>query len=924
MPDVNGSDFHLLTGARDWRALTAGSGEVHFDQVANGVTLVPRLFRFPDRTAVDVPALTDRRGAAQDCYGNIYVIGPDERSILIHPAGTQDSGQYWPPTTQDCAPAADDLFKPATPEDVQPTPRLTGLTVTTLNYLVVGTEDPGGLFILDLHGGGPAERLIWPEDIPFTPFDMTATPDGGLMVLDRDALRYWRLNRWFFPQTGPEQEIAPADVDAFKPVGGEAAARPSLMFPTGFDLARPGFDARAIVALGDDTALIMGFDGGSDISTILRFSSGSLLDAVPLDGAVLDGLLPDAGGLSGYDMTLVSDALEAGGARTGTLRLIASDGNQAFDLRFHAAPADVGGTLSLHMLPLYYPVRGFTGRGLVQAGADTLYDLGARYVPLTAQPRGRYRTQGTLDGIVIDSGTPDMVWHRIALDACVPDGTGIQIEARTAPAEEELSLAEWHVQPLPHLRSDGADLPFHVPFEEKRAAPAGVWDLLLQRQIGRWIELRISLRSTGTGSPLIRALRVWTPRFSYLDEYLPAIYRADPDAGDFLDRWLANFEGLLTGMEGRVAGSERYFDTRTAPQEALDWLGDWLGVVPGRLSDPERQRLLIAHAPLLWDWRGTPLGLLTLLRLALDPCVDEDIFQPLIDGGSCAPDGPDVPRLIEQFLARDFSPAAIGDPSAIGLPTLVSADAVYDATRGPGPLNAAYRDFLAGRYGSADALEAAWGRAVGPIATLTFPALMPEVGGAESTDWQDAARSAFDFHYTDVSATDLALWQGFLLRRYGNTDALNAAWGQLGVLSITSFGDVALPTELPVIQQALADWLDFVTRLLPVHRAAHRFCVLLPAIPGETPDQMALRAGVAQTVIARERPAHTSFDVRFFWSLFQVGTARLGTDTIVGEGARFNAIVLDRTALGSGYLSHSHPWSVRERAVVGRIPVMEV
>ncbi|MEL6208728.1 MAG: hypothetical protein AAFR44_00795, partial [Pseudomonadota bacterium] len=78
-----------------------------------------------------------------------------------------------------------------------------------------------------------------------------------------------------------------------------------------------------------------------------------------------------------------------------------------------------------------------------------------------------------------------------------------------------------------------------------------------------------------------------------------------------------------------------------------------------------------------------------------------------------------------------------------------------------------------------------------------------------------------------------------------------------------------------------------------------------------------------QTVIARERPAHTSFDVRFFWSLFQVGSARLGTDTIVGEGARFNAIVLDRTALGAGYLSQSHPWSVRARAVVGRIPVLE-
>ena len=923
MPDVNGSDFHLLTGARDWDPLASLSAGVVFDPDAPGITLAPRLFRFPDRAAADAPSLADRRGAARDCYGNIFVIGPDERSILIHPAGVTEFGHYWPPVHNDCPPDPDALFKPvadATPAGI---PRLTGLTITTLNYLVGGTVEPGGFYILDLHGGGPAEQLVWPDTIPLSPFDMFPTPDGGLWVLDRDNLRSWRLNRWFFPEDGPLAEIAPAATDAFKPVGGDPVSRPPLAFPTGFALNRPGFDARAIIGLGDDTVLILGFDAGDDVSTLLRYRGETLLDAVPLDPSVLGGLLPDSSGLSALDMALVADTPQPGGRRAGTLRLMAADGNQAFDLRFDADAAAEGGALTLRLAPLYYPVRGFTGRGLVEAGSDTLYDLDTRWVPLTAQPRGRYLREGALDGIIIDSGVPDMVWHRIALDACMPDGTSVDIEARTADAEEELPLSDWRAQPRPHLRGDGADLPFHTPFPTDAQARAGVWDTLLQQQTGRWIELRLTLRGKGTASPLIRAMRVWKPRFSYLQEYLPAIYRADPDAADFLDRWLANFEGVLTSMEGRVAGAERYFDTRTVPDEALDWLGDWLGVVPGRLSDPQRQRLLISHAPLLWDWRGTPLGLLTLLRLALDPCVDDSLFDPLKAGACCAPDSPDIPRLIETFLSRDFAPAALGDPSVLDQPTLVSRDAVYDPTRGPGPLNAAYRAFLQARYGTTAALEAAWNRPVGAIAWLDFPALRPQVDGAESSDWDDAARGAFDFLYSDVGAGDAALWQSFLARRYADTDALNAAWGLLGTARLGGFAAATLPDTLPANRTTLADWLDFVTRLIPVHRAAHRFSVLLPAIPGETPDQMALRAGIAQTVIARERPAHTSFDVRFFWSLFQVGSARLGTDTIVGEGARFNAIVLDRTALGAGYLSQSHPWSVRARAVVGRIPVLE-
>ena len=52
-----------------------------------------------------------------------------------------------------------------------------------------------------------------------------------------------------------------------------------------------------------------------------------------------------------------------------------------------------------------------------------------------------------------------------------------------------------------------------------------------------------------------------------------------------------------------------------------------------------------------------------------------------------------------------------------------------------------------------------------------------------------------------------------------------------------------------------------------------------------------------------ERPAHTSYDIRPYWAACRVGEARVGLDTVVGEGSRFVAVVLGRDRLATGYLS---------------------
>jgi len=123
---------------------------------------------------------------------------------------------------------------------------------------------------------------------------------------------------------------------------------------------------------------------------------------------------------------------------------------------------------------------------------------------------------------------------------------------------------------------------------------------------------------------------------------------------------------------------------------------------------------------------------------------------------------------------------------------------------------------------------------------------------------------------------------------------------------------------MPSSSTALHDWIQFVSLTLPIRRNAHRFTVLVPTVPGELPQSRERRLTQVEDIVQREKPAHTQFDVRLYWALFQVGSARLGLDTVLGSGARYVAIVLGATYLGQGVLEYGHPWGIRQRQIIGR------
>ena len=265
----------------------------------------------------------------------------------------------------------------------------------------------------------------------------------------------------------------------------------------------------------------------------------------------------------------------------------------------------------------------------------------------------------SLIGSPFDSGEPGCVWHRLLLDAQIPPGTSITARARAADDPRLLPQTGWIPQPVPYLRSDGAELPYYNPWTNDGNSGddrTGTWELLFQGIKGRYAQLELTLQGTGRSTPAIRALRAWYPRFSYLDHYLPAIYREEAAGASFMERWLANAEGFLTALEDKIEHAAALFDPRTTTTEALDWLGCWMGVVLDPLWDERKRRFFIRHADRFYRQRGTVAGVVIAVRLYLDSEVDERLFEP-----ACWAAG--RVRLVERFRTRDTGGLVYGDPT---------------------------------------------------------------------------------------------------------------------------------------------------------------------------------------------------------------------------------------------------------------------
>lgn len=937
--DANGSRFQTLIGPADWlaaaaRAALADAGasppaapSVAWQKSRGELTLAPLVHRFR-RPATAAPlGLDARRGAAADRFGNLYWIDADRRSLRVRSIGSGTTSIFWPADLVPVpgpapTPAAGGFGPVAAPTPPLPR-RFDALTVTADHRLVVAAAEPAALLVFDLFTGHPPRALPWPGERPLDAFDMTATADGGVAVLDRSRGVVWVLDRDL--RLPPAMAAAAADFVPAVPSAGPAPV-PEVVGSRRFDLPAGEGDPIAVDTLPDGSLIVL-FTSPASGGHVRRYRDGTAVgDALPLESLIEADSEPGDTALPPlHDLAVVQDDPAT---RRVSLFVVAADGGQAFRFDLDGSESDWSATLAAE----FWPLRDFGGKALLPLppglrlgtapDARLFYDSGDRWRPLLCQPRPRFEAAAALEGPVWDSGEPGCVWHRIRLDAHLPAGVVVSLATRAAESPTDLAFAPWNAEPPLAFRGEGSDLPWVGAVATGRDRD-GTWETLLQKAVGRYAQVRIEIVADGRSTPALRALRVWQPRFSYLQRYLPAVYREDATSAAFLDRFLALFEGFFTHIEDRIAAVQLLFDPRTTPADSLDWLAGWFELALEREWSEAKRRLFLQNALRFCQYRGTRFGLLLALNLALedeaDPCWFDD---PAVLAGR-----PHGPRIAERFATRRL-PATVGWQPADGRRAL---DDRYRAALEAG-LPAA--DF--GRLASTDlplmppadaAVAAIWRTFC--AATLGF---VPSAAAAEQARWLDfLARSDASLGWTGLAlpadepdAADAKLaaawsayleasaetaverrrWQQFLAHRYRRIAALNAAHETLW----TGFDRVALPPETPASAAALADWIGFEGTALTIAASAHRFAVLLPVTPGGSLADSTLqqRLKLAERVLAREKPAHTVADVRFFWDAFRVGEACLGVDTRLEESAAarwgWPAMRLDREAVGGAVL----------------------
>jgi phage tail-like protein len=910
--------FHMLLGEPDWGrcrmetknaalpladlwALDYGTRPVEPPDWDGdrGVITLPQVRDLIPVTAGEAPlTLADRRAAAADANGNIYWISDDRRQLLVRSAGSGQAGSFWPDPRGDRP--AHDVFRPAAAA-VTAQREYSALAVTDEGWLVAAFEEDGatGLSQFDLIGGGAPSDRLWRADRPIRALDLAAGCGGGLWLLD-DRQRLFELDRTLgvVGLTTPQ----PAE-DLFQPIGDGVRSHAPPRLPQGRDLAAidPAIDAIAVEGLpGGAVALLV---RGGDNGWVLVLPPGGGPPAAPMPV----GFVP-------HDMAL-GLVTQRDSATALRLAVTGGSGNQAVAFRVEGEGAE----LRLHPTPEVFPLRRYGGRTLVAVRGALHYDSGERpsWVMLVERPRLRFAPAVTFVTPIFDGGTPQTVWDRLRADGCIPAGTALTVEARSADDSDPAAgpRGEWLAQPRPILNPTGSEFagygPAAIPATDA-AHGKGSWELLLQRTRGRYLQLRITLSGDGRTSPHLRALRAWYPRQSWSERYLPAVYRGDPEPADFLERYLANMEGTVGVIERRIADAQALFDPRTAPVETLDWLASWFDVALDPAWDEARRRLFIAYAVRFFALRGTIRGMETALALAFDACVDQRLFT----GDQAKRSGI---RIVESFLTRRLT----------SLATAQGGGRYWTPAEG----NAGLADRLARAGGEASATAdqraqpvplfppdggdgEAWRLAM--AAALGF---VPEAGAAERRRWRQfqaglgrqapmadlprreiAAPYRLDWaDFIALPSRPRAMWQDFLRGRYRTIGALKRAHDANWI----DFSEVSLPDHLPATLAGQEDWRLFEAEMLPTDAAAHRFSVLLPVTTVQT-DAAALaeQAALARRIVELEKPAHTTFDIRFFFAMNRIGEARLGLDTTLGQGSRAPEL-LPPAILGTAYLGES-------------------
>ena len=863
--DVNSTKFHLLRGAADWQRCQENPNliplpwqDAAWDADRNAVTLQPALTLFRHKQTSPL-AVERRRGAARDAYGNQFWIAQNRQEIVWIPAADQKPVLFW---TQSVTPpiTTPDQFHPTV---VTPTMPLTlaGMAVNTAQYLIVGyTGGPvgeKGVLLFDLRAGGPPIRLIFPTVSVFEPFDMAADADGNVWILDRTHRTYWGLDREFRLIGKPVPAATPPEPPEFAPIP-PLPAVPPVTHPTPTE----GFALEAVApvsieAMPDGTVLILDTPPGTAPSRLFRYH---LADRI---GAPQDLIAALHVATDGTNET--ADHLDVRG----------------YDLSFQAQTAD--------------------RRVLYIVEQDGNQVIAFETLLGKAAPPANF---GALTLTASDAYLPLLYFGGRAL---LTHGGDIyyDVTVATGKVDRDASTRWVTLQSIgqPHFAREAL---LYTPILDGKAQDC-VWHrLFLDACLPADTSVEISSRAANSLELLVATMFRPEPRLylrgcgAEIPYYDPFPGNTDPDRGVY-ETLFQEAQGQYLQIQLRLIGNGRatpvlshlraYYPRFSYPRhylpalylenaESLSFLERMLANPEGFYSEIEGK---IENVSALFDARSAPPETLDWLAswmgLLVDPLwqtiqqrrADATLTSgTLIMEGGVRQQAPDRRRLLIRFARHLYERRGTLEGLRFALHLLL--DPCLETT-----LDRLKRLAVVPQSG---------GQAVNtnPPGTSSLVRDLKQYGLPLPTPISSDA-DLEDLLYLLVAAPNRPSTIR-IVERFRTRGGRAAVEGDP-----TASGGGTVATSATV---------------------AHRFTVLIPQ--GLLPEEEAM----VNRLIQLERPAHTLFDVRYYWEGFRVGEARLGIDTLLSSTPTYLPVLLGSTALTAGYLSARPPMDAPDRVISDR------
>ena len=193
----------------------------------------------------------------------------------------------------------------------------------------------------------------------------------------------------------------------------------------------------------------------------------------------------------------------------------------------------------------------------------------------------------------LNSGISECQWHRIKIKADIPDNATITVSFSTSDHE-------------------GSENDEHENWYDGCVFKKNVRDALIQVPSGQYIRLKIELHRDGEKSPVLKQVKVYYPRLSYL-RYLPEVFQENSESKEFLERYLSIFESAFYDSEECISHIPLYIDPKAAPEEFYRWLADWVSLDLYELLTDNEKREFILKAVEFYKQKGTVSGLASLV-----------------------------------------------------------------------------------------------------------------------------------------------------------------------------------------------------------------------------------------------------------------------------------------------------------------------